>query len=59
MNKNKKIILAALNASFIHSNPAVYALRRSAYKFLRSFRRNITGRQDTPVCETPEEEMFP
>ena len=44
MNKNKKIILAALNASFIHSNPAVYALRRSAYTFLRSFRRNITGR---------------
>ena len=59
MNKNKKIILAALNASFIHSNPAVYALRRSAYTFLRSFRRNITGRQDTPVCETPEEEVFP
>ena len=34
-NKNrKKIVLAALNASYVHSNPALYALRRSAYTFL-------------------------
>ena len=29
-----KIVLAALNASYVHSNPALYALRRSAYAFL-------------------------
>ena len=28
--KQKKILLAAVNASYVHSNPAVYALRRSA-----------------------------
>ncbi len=29
--KQKKILLAAVNASYVHSNPAVYALKRSAY----------------------------
>ena len=29
--EQKKILLAAVNASYVHSNPAVYALRRSAY----------------------------
>ncbi len=29
--QQKKILLAAVNASYVHSNPAVYALRRSAY----------------------------
>ncbi|MBR2561920.1 MAG: B12-binding domain-containing radical SAM protein, partial [Eubacterium sp.] len=29
--KQKKILLAAVNASYVHSNPAVYALRRNAY----------------------------
>lgn len=28
--RQKKILLAAVNASYVHSNPAVYALRRSA-----------------------------
>ena len=30
--QTKKIILAAVNASFVHSNPAVYALRRSTLR---------------------------
>ena len=33
IKEQKKILLAAVNASYVHSNPAVYALRRSAYAF--------------------------
>lgn len=33
MQKKKKILLAAVNASYVHSNPAVYALRRSAHAY--------------------------
>ena len=36
--KQKKILLVAVNASYIHSNPAVYALRRSAYAYAESKR---------------------
>ncbi len=49
ISEQKKILLAAVNASYVHSNPAVYALRRSAYVFAE----NAAGRQRTGASVFP------
>ena len=42
MEYQMKILLAAINAKYIHSNPAVYSLRAYACKYkMRSVLRNI------------------
>ena len=46
----KKVLLAAVNASYVHSNPAVYALRRSAY----AFAENAAGRQEADTSVFPQ-----
>ena len=48
----KKIVLAALNASYIHSNPALYALRRSAYAYLE--KAEDAGAAEEPFIELAE-----
>ena len=48
--EQKKILLTAVNASYVHSNPAVYALRRSAY----ACAENTAGRQRTGASVFPQ-----
>lgn len=54
-DKQKKIVLAAVNASYVHSNPAVYALRRSAYAYAE---RTPGLRKDGP-CGPCDSSAFP
>ena len=48
--EKKKILLTAVNASFVHSNPAVYALRRSAY----AYAENTFGKQENGTSAFPQ-----
>ena len=48
--EQKKVLLAAVNASYVHSNPAVYALRRSACVYAE----NISVKQKDTASVFPE-----
>ena len=51
--EQKKILLAAVNASFVHSNPAIYALRRSAL----AYAENTAGTQSNSSSVFPQIEI--
>ena len=54
ISKQKKILLVAVNASYVHSNPAVYALRRSAHACAKKITESISEKQKDEPSVFPQ-----